>query len=105
MPDAPESTGTAQTVSEAYEAAHQSLGISDETESAEVGTGEQAEPQPAAPAPDAGTVAEPKTAEPEHIAWAKKIDGDYDPATGQFVVDHVIKRAYELNKLEQRNAR
>jgi len=61
------------------------------------GTGESTTQEQAAPAPDAGTAVE----EPEHVKWAKGIDGDWDPATGQFHTDRVLKRAFELNKQNQ----
>ena len=49
---------------------------------------------------DEGTAESPET-DPDHIKWAKSINGDYDPEKGEFNIDRIVKRAYELNKQNQ----
>lgn len=103
MPDdeeAPEVTGTAEDqplgMHEAFEAASAALGISEGTGEAAETPGQATETAPAA----SGTTVE----EPEHYRWAKAIEGDFDPATGKFVEDRIVKRAFELNRQNQAQA-
>lgn len=106
MPDeqeAPEAetTGTAEDqplgMHEAYEAAQSALGITEGTGDEPADTpGRATETAPAA----AGTTVE----EPEHVRWAKAIEGDFDPVTGRFVEDRIVKRAFELNRQNQSQA-
>jgi len=101
--DAPADAGTASekpnTLEESYDAAVRTLTN---------GTGNDEQPaddaeEDEAPDKEDGT-ASPE-ADPEHIKWVKSIDGDTDKETGEIVVDKVAKRAYELNKQMQEQAR
>ena len=94
--------GTAATeplgMQEAFEAAEAALGtLPEESASQAADTPAQA-PQAAPGSP--GTAAE----EPEHVRWAKRIDGYFDPGTGQFAHDRIIKGAFELNRQNQSQA-
>jgi antitoxin component of RelBE/YafQ-DinJ toxin-antitoxin module len=98
--EAPDNAGTAEAatpqptnIREVYEAAWD--------ESHPEGTGTEIP----AVSPAEGTESRPEAAdEPEHIKWAKSIDGDYDKATGKFVEDRILKRAFELHKQSQSTA-
>jgi hypothetical protein len=86
---------TPETIDDAYDAAELDLGIGKEAS--------EAPAEKAAPAEEETAEEEP-VEEPEHIKWAKSIEGDYDKETGELIPERVAKRAYELNKQYQPTA-
>ena len=71
----------------------------EQAEAAQEGTGAES----AATEPKASPTVE-QAEEPEHVRWAKSVNGNVDPATGQIVHDRVLKQAFELNKQAQHQA-
>jgi hypothetical protein len=91
-----------QTMADAFEAAEKETGVNFDTEAAVVPIEPASAPENAGV--DPGKTPQ-ETTDPDHIRWAKSVQGDFDAATGQFNTDRIVKRSYELNSFSQNLAR
>lgn len=104
MPDvitetAPVETGNAKPVPVTLEKAYQTALDALDQESGK----DKEQPVTIESAPE-GSGNAPPVDEPEHIKWAKSVDGYVDKETGQIISDRIAKAAYETHKQTQAQA-
>lgn len=105
---APE-TGTAapaesiNTLTDAWKAAQKEAAPPVPPEAAPEGTAESTANEPAEVEQTTGEPAAPPI-DPDHVNWAKRVQGNWDAEKGQWNIDLLTKRAFELNRQNQLQA-
>src|SRR5512143_3082367 len=79
---------------DAFASAMKSLNVDDNGNAAKPEEVEEKETPEAAAPEEKGNTAPPKE-DPEHVKWAKSVDGYFDRETGQPFSDRIIKAAFE----------
>jgi len=70
-----------------------------ESQGSPTDTTPESKPETTAPSVPAG-----QAADPEHVAWAKRVEGMYDAASNSLNADRLAKGYYELNRAFQQTA-